>query len=117
MPKGIIIATGSEVELAFKAKEELAKRSNVTSVEAMPTMELFDQQSQESKNTIHPPSVDRRISVEAESTFGWGKYVGLKGCSIGIDTFGASGNGDQVEEYFGFKPATIVDSFERLWNQ
>jgi transketolase len=117
MPDGIIIATGSEIELALKAKEELAKRSYDISVVSMPSMELFDKQSQEYKDTILPPNVDRRISVEAESTFGWGKYVGLKGCSIGIDTFGASGNGDKVEEYFGFKAGTIVDSFEQLWNQ
>lgn len=117
MPDGIIIATGSEVSLALEAKAKLAKRSYDISVVSMPSMELFDRQTQEYKDSILPKTVERRISIEAESTFGWGKYIGLSGCSIGIDTFGVSGNGDQVENYFGFKTDTVVKAFEKLWNQ
>jgi transketolase len=117
MPDGILIATGSEVALALEAKKELKRRSYDISVVSMPSMELFEKQSQEYKDAILPPNIQRRISIEAESTFGWGKYVGLSGNSIGIDTFGVSGNGDQVENYFGFTVQNVVDSFESLWNQ
>lgn len=114
---GILIATGSEVSLALEAKKALTKKSYDISVVSMPSMELFDRQSDEYKESVLPSSITRRISIEMESTFGWGKYVGLDGASIGIDTFGASGNGDAVEEYFGFTVKHIVNQFESLWNK
>ena len=112
---GILIATGSEVQLALAAKKVLKEKSYDISVVSMPSMELFDKQSQAYKESVLPSSITRRISIEMESTFGWGKYVGLNGRSLGIDEFGASGDGKQVEQQFGFTVDTVVDTFEKLW--
>lgn len=116
-PDAILIATGSEVPLALAAKKALTKRSYDISVVSMPSMELFDKQSKDYRESVLPSDIKRRISIEAESTFGWGKYVGLDGTSVGIDTFGASGNGPAVQEHFGFTVDNIVKHFERLWNK
>ncbi|WP_261810648.1 transketolase [Levilactobacillus humaensis] len=116
-PDAILIATGSEVPLALAAKEALTKRSYDISVVSMPSMELFDKQSKDYRESVLPSDIKRRISIEAESTFGWGKYVGLDGTSVGIDTFGASGNGPAVQKHFGFTVDNIVKHFEMLWNK
>lgn len=116
-PDAILIATGSEVPLALAAKEALTKRSYDISVVSMPSMELFDKQPKDYRESVLPSDIKRRISIEAESTFGWGKYVGLDGTSVGIDTFGASGNGPAVQKYFGFTVDNIVKHFEMLWNK
>ncbi|WP_125573083.1 transketolase [Levilactobacillus huananensis] len=116
-PDAILMATGSEVPLALAAKKTLTKRSYDISVVSMPSMELFDKQSKDYRESVLPSDIKRRISIEAESTFGWGKYVGLDGTSVGIDTFGASGNGPAVQEHFGFTVDNIVKHFERLWNK
>ena len=99
----IVIATGSEVSLALEAAEGL-KGVRVVS---MPSMELFDAQSSDYKEEILPSNITKRISLEALSSFGWHKYIGMKGMSISIDTFGASGKGAEVFERFGFTKENI----------
>ena len=99
----IVIATGSEVSLAIEAAEGL-KGVRVVS---MPSMELFDAQSSEYKEKILPSNITKRISLEALSSFGWHKYIGMKGMAISIDTFGASGKGSEVFERFGFTKENI----------
>ena len=99
----IVIATGSEVSLALEAAEGL-KGVRVVS---MPSMELFDAQSSEYKEKILPSNITKRISLEALSSFGWHKYIGMKGMAISIDTFGASGKGSEVFERFGFTKENI----------
>ena len=99
----IVIATGSEVSLALEAAEGL-KGVRVVS---MPSMELFDAQSSDYKEEILPSNITKRISLEALSSFGWHKYIGMKGMAISIDTFGASGKGAEVFERFGFTKENI----------
>ena len=99
----IVIATGSEVSLALEAAEGL-KGVRVVS---MPSMELFDAQSSDYKEEILPSNITKRISIEALSSFGWHKYIGMKGMAISIDTFGASGKGSEVFERFGFTKENI----------
>lgn len=99
----IVIATGSEVSLALEAAEGL-KGVRVVS---MPSMEMFDAQSSDYKEEILPSNITKRISLEALSSFGWHKYIGIKGMAISIDTFGASGKGSEVFERFGFTKENI----------
>ncbi|MFR6151339.1 MAG: transketolase [Peptoniphilus sp.] len=99
----IVIATGSEVSLALEAAEGL-KGVRVVS---MPSMEMFDAQSSDYKEEILPSNITKRISLEALSSFGWHKYIGIKGMAISIDTFGASGKGAEVFERFGFTKESI----------
>lgn len=99
----IVIATGSEVSLALEAAEGL-KGVRVVS---MPSMEMFDAQSSDYKEEILPSNITKRISLEALSSFGWHKFIGMKGMAISIDTFGASGKGAEVFERFGFTKENI----------
>lgn len=99
----IVIATGSEVSLALEA----AKGLKGVRVVSMPSMEMFDAQSSDYKEEILPSNITKRISLEALSSFGWHKYIGMKGMAISIDTFGASGKGAEVFERFGFTKENI----------
>jgi transketolase len=114
---GILIATGSEVQLALAAKEMLKEKSYDISVVSMPSMDIFKKQSDAYKEAVLPSTVTRRISIEMESTFGWGEFVGLNGKSVGVDTFGASGDGSAVMKEFGFTPERVAQEFEKLWNK
>lgn len=108
-PEVILIATGSEVELAVKAREELVKQGvKGVRVVAMPSWELFEKQSKEYKESILPKSVKNRVAIEMGTTLGWERYVGLDGAIVGIDTFGASGPGAEVLNYFGFTVDNVV---------
>ncbi len=114
IPNIILIASGSEVHLALDAAR-LLKEFNVRVV-SMPSMELFDEQDQAYKDSVLPPEVRFRVSVEAGSTFGWGKYV-ADGWSFGIDHFGASAPAGTLEEKFGFTAEHVAqkvrDSFQK----
>ncbi|WP_367294709.1 transketolase [Levilactobacillus yonginensis] len=114
---GILIASGSEVQLALKAQAKLREKQYDVSVVSIPSFELFEQQSEEYKNSVLPPQIDKRISIEMDSTFGWGKYTGLNGANIGVDTFGMSGKGSEIIEKFGFNTDTIVKKYEELWKK
>lgn len=107
-PDVILIATGSELELAVKAAQKLEGEGKKVRVVSMPCTELFDEQTQEYKDSVLPPSVTARVSVEAGSTFGWGKYTGHKGANIGIDEFGASAPAPILYEKFGITVDAIV---------
>jgi transketolase len=115
-PDGILIATGSEVNIAITAQRLLHEQDVDVSVVSMPAQNLFDEQSEEYKESILPSSVENRMSIEMGATFGWERYVGLKGISLGIDQFGKSAPGDEVVESFGFTPENIaqmyLDAFE-----
>lgn len=106
----IVIASGSEVSIALEAAEGL-KGVRVVS---MPSMELFEAQPAEYREEVLPSNIEKRISVEAASTFGWAKYVGLKGVSIGMESFGMSGPGPEVFEYFGITSSRIREELEKL---
>lgn len=113
-PDAIIIASGSEVEIAIKAKEELAKSSCDVRVVSMPSMELFDSQSDEYKESVLPKSVRKRVAVEALTSFGWDRYVGLDGKTVTIDTFGASAPAKVLFEKFGFTVENVVKTVKSL---
>jgi transketolase len=107
-PDVILIATGSEVSASLEAKTELDKAGIETRVVSMPSTQLFDKQSAKYKESVLPNSVRNRVAVEAGATLGWYKYVGLDGVVIGLDRFGASGEGDELLKEFGFTAANIV---------
>ena len=107
-PELIFIATGSELELAEKAGEVLRGEGKAVRIVSMPSMEIFEMQSEEYKEKILPSSVEKRISVEALSSFGWGKYVGLKGASLSMDSFGASAPAKELFNHFGFTVENLL---------
>jgi len=111
---GILIATGSEVKLAIDAQAQLADRGIHVRVVSMPSMDLFDQQDAAYKESILPASLTKRVAVEAGASFGWGKYIGLNGASVTLDTWGASAPGEQVFEKLGFTVENVVKAFETL---
>jgi transketolase, bacterial and yeast len=107
-PDLILIATGSEVSLAVNAKAELERDNLSVRVVAMPGRELFERQSGEYKESVLPRSVAKRIAIEAGISLGWDRYTGPEGKVLSIDTFGASGPGGEVLEYFGFSVGHVV---------
>lgn len=107
-PDLILIATGSEVSLAVNAKAELEKDNVSVRVVAMPSRELFDRQPETYKQSVLPDAAAKRVSIEAGISLGWDHYVGKEGKVLSIDTFGASGAGGAVMEYFGFSVSNVV---------
>ncbi|MFQ5736089.1 MAG: transketolase [Thermodesulfobacteriota bacterium] len=107
-PDLILIATGSEMHLALEAAEALAGDGVNARVVSMPSWELFDEQEQAYKDSVLPPDVRARISIEAGSTQGWSRYVGIDGETIGIERFGASAPYKTIFERFGFTAANIT---------
>lgn len=103
----IIIASGSEVSLCYNVCEKLFNEGINVRLVSMPCMDIFEKQSTQYKEKVLPNNIRKRVSVEALSTFGWGKYVGLDGISIGIDTFGASAPAKFLFEKFGFTEDAI----------
>lgn len=112
-PEVILIASGSEVELAVKAKAELANEMKVRVV-SMPCMELFEAQSAEYKESVLPKAIRKRVAIEALSDFGWGKYVGLDGAYVTMKGFGASGPAAKLFEHFGFTVENVVNTVKSL---
>ena len=112
-PDLILIATGSEVELALETKA-LLKDKNIRVV-SMPSMELFREQDEAYKEEILPKEVKNRVSIEMASTFGWAEWTGTDGLNIGIDTFGLSGKGDEVTEEFGFTAEKVVEKINKKY--
>lgn len=113
-PEGIIIATGSEVPLALAAREKLAGLGRKIRVVSLPSWEIFEKQNREYKDEVLPPSVKKRLSVEAGISMGWEKYVGGEGRIIGIDHFGASAPAGRLFQEFGFTAENIVSQMKEL---
>lgn len=107
-PEVLLLASGSEVSLSVKAYEQLTAEDIKTRVVSMPSWELFDRQSQEYRDSVLPPEVTARVSVEQASTIGWDRYVGLNGRTIGMRTFGASAPLKELQKKFGFLSESIV---------
>ncbi|MCB5130704.1 transketolase [Streptococcus mutans] len=104
----ILLASGSEVNLAVKAAKELEVQGEKVRVVSVPSTELFDEQSAAYKEAILPNSVRRRVAIEMAASQPWYKYVGLDGAVIGIDKFGASAPAAQVIENYGFTVDNVV---------
>src|SRR5208282_1687058 len=109
-PEVILIATGSEVSIALEAHQRLVKEGIRSRLVSMPCWELFELQPQSYRDTVLPPSVRARVSVEAASPFGWERYVGLEGAIIGVNRFGASAPGPVVMREYGFTPEHVVET-------
>lgn len=108
-PDAIIIASGSEVSLAVDVKKELMEKGFDIRVVSMPCMDIFEQQSDEYKEKILPQTVEKRLVVEAGSSICWGKYLGFKGKSVTIDTFGASAPANVLFKKYGFTVENVVN--------
>ena len=113
-PETILIASGSEVDLAVKAKAELAKEGMKVRVVSMPSMDVFEEQSAEYKESVLPKAVRKRVAIEALSDFGWGKYVGLDGAYVTMKGFGASAPAGKLFEKFGFTVENVVRTVKEL---
>ncbi len=109
-PDAILIGTGSELHLAVNAKEVLKAIGIDARVVSMPSWELFEAQSDEYKESVLPKAVTNRVSIEAGSTFGWERWVGQEGKSIGIDSFGESAPFEELYEHFGVTTKHVVEA-------
>lgn len=113
-PDAIIIASGSEVSLAIQAKECLAGEGIDVRVVSMPSMDIFEKQSDEYKESVLPDKCRKRVAVEALSDFGWGKYVGLDGAYVTMHSFGASAPANCLFEKFGFTVENVVKAVKSI---
>ncbi len=115
-PDALILASGSEVKLALEAAETLAQDGVAARVVSMPSWELFDDQTQEYKNSVLPENVKARVSIEAGATQGWHKYLGMNGKAIGLDHFGASAPINDLFTNFGITADSVVQAVKSLVN-
>src|SRR6266850_1558091 len=113
-PEVILIASGSELCLAVEAHGKLLSEGIRARVVSMPSWEIFDQQTQEYRDSVLPPTVKARVAVEQASTFGWERYVGSAGVIIGMRTFGASAPLRALQEKFGFDPERVAATAREL---
>jgi len=113
-PDLILIGTGSELFLCVDAAKQLRESGHNVRVVSMPSWELFDAQDDSYRESVLPKAVTKRLSVEAGTTFGWCRYVGSGGASIGIDTFGASAPGNICMEQFGFTVDNVLTKAKAL---
>jgi len=109
-PEVILLATGTEVQLAVAAHEELTAEGIKARVVSLPSWALFDRQPQEYRDSVLPPEVTARVAVEQASTFGWERYAGSMGAVIGMETFGASAPLKELQTKFGFTPENVVEA-------
>src|SRR5690348_8450901 len=112
-PQIVLLATGSEVQLALAAREELAKQKVAARVVSMPCWELFEEQPAAYRQQVLPAGI-ARLAIEAGATLGWCRYVGETGGVIGLDRFGASAPGNIAMEKLGFNVPNVVDHALRL---
>jgi len=113
-PEAIIIATGSEVELALKAAEQLKAAGKKIRVVSMPSTNIFDAQDAAYRESVLPAAVTKRVAVEAGVTDGWWKYVGTNGKIVGLDRFGESAPAGQLFKEFGFTVENVVKNVEAV---
>lgn len=113
-PDVILIGTGSELEIAAAAADDLRKEGKTVRVVSFVSWELFDDQSDEYKESVLPASVTARVSIEAGSTFGWHKIVGSKGKTIGIDRFGASAPAGKIYKEYGITKEAVISAAKEV---
>ena len=114
VPDAILIASGSEVSLSIEAQKELLKDGIDVRVVSMVSMDEFERQTEEYKESVLPKEVRKRVAVEAAADFGWGKYVGLDGKTITMKSFGASAPAGQLFDKFGFTVDNVVKAVKSL---
>lgn len=113
-PEVILIASGSEVDLALRSKKVLEAEGRKIRVVSMPCMEIFNRQSEEYRESVLPKAVEKRVAIEAGSGFGWGRYVGFKGACVVMEDFGASAPADRLFEHFGFTTDHVAELVRSL---
>jgi transketolase len=113
-PQLILLATGSEVSLALEAQQRLLKEGSRSRVVSMPSWELFEAQPQSYRDSVLPPQVRARVSIEAASPFGWERYIGADGAAIGVTHFGASAPGGEVMKNYGFTADHVVETARQV---
>jgi len=113
-PSGILMATGSEVQLALGAQAELLDQGHDVMVVSMPSVELFELQSDDYKESVLPEAITNRVAVEMGSPFGWDRYVGPAGKTLTLNRFGASGKGEEVVRDLGFTVENVVNEYLSL---
>ncbi|MEL7232907.1 MAG: transketolase C-terminal domain-containing protein, partial [Chloroflexota bacterium] len=113
-PDVILMATGSELEIAVATYNQLMEDGVKARVVSMPCWELFEEQDDTYKESVLPKSVRARVSIEAGITTGWQKYVGLDGIAIGVDTFGASAPYKKIYEEYGLTVEKMVEAAKHL---
>lgn len=112
--RGIYIASGSEVSLAVEAQAELAREGISVTVVSAPSLDLFEQQSEEYRNSVLPKNIRARVAVEAGGGFGWERYVGLDGATVTMNGFGASAPAGVLQKKFGFTVENIVKAMKSV---
>jgi transketolase len=113
-PDVILIATGSEVPIILEAGKTLQENGVSARVVSLPSWELFDAQPVEYRNSVLPPQVKARVSIEAATPLGWERYVGTDGVAIGLPHFGASAPAEVLYEKFGLTAQRVVEESTRL---
>jgi transketolase len=113
-PQAILMGTGSEVSLCLAAYETLTSQGVKVRVVSMPSWDIFEHQSREYRDSVLPPDVSARVSVEQASILGWDRYVGSKGKIIGMHTFGASAPLKELQKKFGFEPNAVVAAVKEV---
>jgi transketolase len=113
-PQIIFMATGSELSLAVQAYEKLSAEGVRARVVSLPSWEIFEQQDKQYRDSVFPPDVTARVSVEQASTLGWSQYVGLDGVAVGMKTFGASAPLKELQHKFGFTVESLLNSARGL---
>lgn len=113
-PDALLLATGSEVQLAVAAQKALKEKNIDVSVVSMPSWDRFNEQDEAYKNEVIPPNVKKRVAIEMASSLGWHRYAGDEGKVLAIDTFGASADGNKVIAEYGFTVENVVKYVESL---
>ncbi len=113
-PEALLMATGSEVALCLTAYDTLTSQGVKVRVVSMPSWDIFEKQSREYRDSVLPPDVTARVSVEQASILGWDRYVGSKGKIIGMHTFGASAPLKELQKKFGFEPDAVVAAVKEV---
>ena len=113
-PEVILMASGSEVYLAVAAYDKLSAEGVKARVVSMPSWEIFEKQDQAYRESVLPPQIQARVSIEQASTFGWGQYVGPAGRRIGMKTFGASAPLKELQKKYGFTPEAVVSAAKEI---
>src|ERR1700685_3204547 len=112
-PAVILIGTGSEVALCVAAHEDLKLEGIAARIVSMPSWELFEQQDQAYRDSVLPPEITARVSVEEGSVIGWDRYVGSAGDKSGMHTFGSSAPLKDLLKKFGFTPEKVLAAAKR----
>ncbi len=109
-----MLGAGSELQLVVEAKAKLEEKGKAVRVVSMPSENIFEQQDQAYRDSVLPPSIRRRLAVEAGVPMSWYRWVGLDGDVIGMTTYGASGKSEDVMKHFGFTVDNVVERALKL---